>query len=85
MELRFKPQSSDITNYKNINQKSINEFYVVIDTKFTDDRFSDELTVMLEDNSIDNEEKRFCIFIDLNKNQALYLANFLLSYYNEKE
>jgi hypothetical protein len=78
MTISFKPESAFTEIEIDFNTDNI---IVKGECESTGGKYSDELYITLEDNT--NSDNY--ISIGLNKNQALYLANFIMAFVNEKK
>lgn len=78
MELKFKPKSVTISERECIDADKCE---VNVSCAYTSGKLSQTVIITIEDPLYEDGDAY--IMIDINKNQAIYLANFLLSFANE--
>ena len=77
MKLQFKPKEIFIENAKDLLPENCE---ISVSPACVGGKFSNQLILSIEDNKIDS-----WISIYFNKNEARYLAKFLLAFSNEKD
>ena len=78
MTISFKPESAFTEIELDFD---VDNIIVKGETEYTEGKHSDELYITFEDKT----ETDNYISISLNKNQALYLGNFIMAFVNEKK